>query len=469
LRPFLLRRLKKDVEVDLPDKSEYVVKCSMSAVQSRLYSQMLNFGTLFRGARTDGTGNGSKSSFNNTIMQLRKICNHPFVFDEVETRINPTSTNNNLLYRSAGKFELLDRILSKLLATDHKVLIFFQMTQIMTIMQDFLEWRGIPSLRLDGSTADDDRREYMRIFSLPDTQFKVFLLSTRAGGQGLNLQTADTVIIFDSDWNPSADAQATDRAHRIGQTKEVRVLRLVTRGTVEESILARAEYKRDLDGKVIQAGKFDNKTSVEESEQILRSLLKAEEAAEAEEAEDMSNSDEEINDMLARGDEERVIFARMDKERIARELQEWRDAGNSGPPPERLITDSELPDEYLHDYDPAEERRKADEAMKDKARIRKRVYYDDGLSEEQWLDALEDDNIDVDDVIRGKRERQERRRKTRENKMLQDHLRGKVGDGTTATDDEDTAEEEEEDAASAGMNTPSKRGRKPRAGSSAQS
>ncbi|KAJ1746419.1 ATP-dependent DNA helicase Snf21, partial [Coemansia sp. RSA 990] len=468
LRPFLLRRLKKDVEVDLPDKIEHVIKCSMSAVQSRLYSQMLRFGTLFRGVKTDGTGGGSRSSFNNTIMQLRKICNHPFVFDEVETRINPTSTNNNLLYRAAGKFELLDRVLAKLLATNHKVLIFFQMTQIMTIMQDFLEWRGIASLRLDGSTSDDDRREYMRIFNAPDTVFKVFLLSTRAGGQGLNLQTADTVIIFDSDWNPSADAQAMDRAHRIGQKNEVRILRLITRGTVEENILARAEYKRDLDGKVIQAGKFDNKTTLEESEKILRSLLKAEEAAEAEEAEDMSNSDEEINDMLARSDEERVIFARMDKERIARELQEWRNAGNTGPPPERLLTESELPEEYLHDYDPAEERRKAEAAMQDKARTRKRVFYDDGLSEEQWLDALEDDNIDLDEVIRKKREKQERRRKKREEKMLQDHLRGKAGDSAVTTDDDDSADDDA-GVDMADLVTPSKRGRKRRTGSSATS
>ncbi|KAJ2357646.1 ATP-dependent DNA helicase Snf21 [Coemansia sp. RSA 2618] len=417
LRPFLLRRLKKDVEVDLPDKVEHVIKCSMSAVQSRLYSQMLRFGTLFRGAYANKPGGSSKTALRNRLMQLRKICNHPFVFDEVETRINPTSTNNNLLYRTAGKFELLDRILAKLLATDHKVLIFFQMTQIMTIMQDFLEWRGIPSLSLDGSTPSDTRREYMHIFSQPDSKFKVFLLSTHAGGQGLNLQAADTVIIFDPDWNPSQDAQAMDRAHRIGQKNEVRILQLITQNSVEEQILARAEYKRNLDGKVIQAGKFDNKTPAEESEQMLRSLLKSEESQETEEIEDTSNSDEEINAMLARSDEERVIFARIDKERAAREQQEWQSAGNAGPPPERLLMESELPEEYLHDYDPVEEQRKADEAMQDKARTRKRVHYDDGLSEEQWLKALEDDNVDVNDVAHKKREAQKRRRKNREDKQ----------------------------------------------------
>ncbi|KAJ2599291.1 ATP-dependent DNA helicase Snf21 [Coemansia sp. RSA 1721] len=452
LRPFLLRRLKKDVEVDLLDKVEHVVRCSMSALQSRLYHQMLRFGTLFRTIDVDGTGKTGKASFNNTIVQLRKICNHPFVFEQVESRINPLGVNNSLLFRTAGKFELLDRVLSKLLATGHKVLVFFQMTQIMTIMQDFLDWRGIRCLRLDGSTSDDDRRKYMHDFNEPDSPFKVFLLSTRAGGQGLNLQTADTVVIFDSDWNPSADAQAMDRAHRIGQKNEVRILRLITRGSVEEDILARAEYKRDLDGKVIQAGKFDNKTSAEERERLLRALLKAEEAeVEAQgDKEDTANLDDEVNDMIARSDEERVIFERMDRERNELELAEWRDAGHTGPPPERLYTESELPAEYLEDYDPAEERRLDEESTRDRARVTKRVYYDDGLSEEQWLDALEDDNANLDDLIQEKRERLERKRKRHERRLLKQHLKGQLGeagaDGSVAdivSDDTTDGDDEE--------------------------
>ncbi|KAJ1958911.1 ATP-dependent DNA helicase Snf21, partial [Dipsacomyces acuminosporus] len=460
LRPFLLRRLKKDVEVDLPDKIEHVIKCSMSAVQSRLYHQMRKFGTLFRGVESDkhGGSRSSQSSLNNTIMQLRKICNHPFVYDEVEGRINPSRTNNNLLYRTAGKFELLDRVLAKLLATNHKVLIFFQMTQVMTIMEDFLTWRGIRSLRLDGSTSDEVRREHMHVFNAPDSPFKVFLLSTRAGGQGLNLQTADTVVIFDSDWNPSADAQAMDRAHRIGQKNEVRILRLITHNSVEETILSRAEFKRDLDGKVIQAGKFDNKSTAEERESFLRSLLKADDNDADSDTEDLANSDEELNDMLARSDEERMVFARMDEERSARELKEWQDAGNSGSPPDRLFTDSELPEEYRHDYDPVEERRKKEEeATRDKSRHTKRVYYDDGLSEEQWLDALEDDDVDIDEVIAKKREKQDRLRKRREEKLLQQHLRSKLGDGEAGMDDSGQISEAASEPLPDG--TPRKRGR----------
>ncbi|KAJ2832016.1 ATP-dependent DNA helicase Snf21 [Coemansia furcata] len=466
LRPFLLRRLKKDVEDDLPDKVEHVIWCGMSAVQSRLYHQMLKFGTLFRGVQMDSSGRlgtrKSQASFNNTIVQLRKICNHPFVFEQVESHVNPTSVTDSLIYHSAGKFELLGRMLAKLLATGHRVLIFFQMTQIMTIMQDFLEWRGIRSLRLDGSTSDDEHHEYMRAFNAPNSQYQVFLLSTHTGGQGLNLQTADTVVIFDSDWNPSADAQAMDRAHRIGQTKEVRILRLITRGTIEENILARAEFKRNLDGKVIQAGMFDNKTLDVEREVFLRSLLQSEEGenGNAKDSDDMPNSDEELNDMLARSDEERVIFARMDKERAAQELQQWRNAGHTDNAPEHLMTRGELPEEYLRDYNPVEERRQAEEeATRDKSRKTKRVYYDDGLSEEQWLDALEDDNVDLDAYIAMNRERQGRKRKRQEEKQLQQHLRSKLGKGDGSVDIENGSNGDDDETFVGGasqLGTPSK-------------
>ncbi|KAJ2824445.1 ATP-dependent DNA helicase Snf21, partial [Coemansia sp. 'formosensis'] len=215
-----------------------------------------------------------------------------------------------------------------------------------------------------------------------------------------------------------------------------------------ENILARAEFKRDLDGKVIQAGKFDNKTSDVEREVFLRSLLRSEEGedGDAKDADDTANSDEELNDMLARSDEERVIFARMDKERAAQELQQWRDAGHTGNAPERLMTEGELPEEYLRDYDPVEERRQAEEeATRDKSRKTKRVYYDDGLSEEQWLDALEDDNVDLDDYIVKKRERQERKRKRQEEKLLQQHLRSKLGEGDGSVDVENDSNSDDDD------------------------
>ncbi|RKP40310.1 SNF2 family N-terminal domain-containing protein, partial [Dimargaris cristalligena] len=403
LRPFLLRRLKKDVESELPDKVEHVIRCRQSALQSSLYSQFVKHGMLFTGEKEKGKG---VKGLSNTVMQLRKLVNHPFVFEEVENQVNPTHTNNTLLYRTSGKFELLDRVLPKLFGTGHRVLMFFQMTQVITIMEDYLQLRGWRYLRLDGSTKHEDRSLMLRQFNAPDSPYVIFLLSTRAGGLGLNLQTADTVIIFDSDWNPHQDLQAQDRAHRIGQTKEVRILRLITEKSIEESILARAQYKLDMDGKVIQAGKFDNKSTAEEREAFLRSLLEVD--TEEADVEEDGYEDEELNEILARGPDELDAFKRIDDERKARELAEWRALGNTGDPPERLMTLAEVPQLYLQEYDVDAEKKELAN-LERKNRVRSAVHYDDVLSEEQWLDAIEEGN-DVDELSRKKRESRERRR-----------------------------------------------------------
>jgi ATP-dependent helicase STH1/SNF2 len=193
LRPFLLRRLKKDVESELPDKVETVIKCPMSALQLRLTEQIRN-----RKYNTEAFG--KKKSLNNLVMQFRKICNHPYVFSEVEDALNPMSVTDRNLFRVAGKFEMLDRILPKLQALDHRVLMFFQMTEVMNIMEDYLRWKGMSYLRLDGTTKADDRTAMLHAFNRGENPPFLFLLSTRAGGLGLNLQSADTVIIYDSDW-----------------------------------------------------------------------------------------------------------------------------------------------------------------------------------------------------------------------------------------------------------------------------
>ena len=125
----------------------------------------------------------------------------------------------------------------------------------------YFDYRGYRFLRLDGSTKAGERAEYTRLFNMPDSEYFLFMLSTRAGGLGMNLQTADTVILFDSDWNPQIDLQAQDRAHRIGQKNEVRVLRFITADSVEEDILSRANHKLDVDRKIIQAGMFNDRSS----------------------------------------------------------------------------------------------------------------------------------------------------------------------------------------------------------------
>ncbi|KAJ5958283.1 uncharacterized protein N7479_005433 [Penicillium vulpinum] len=400
LRPFLLRRLKKDVEKDLPDKQERVIKCRFSALQAKLYKQLVTHNKM---AVTDGKGGKTgMRGLSNMLMQLRKLCNHPFVFEPVEDQMNPTRVSNDLLWRTAGKFELLDRVLPKFRATGHRVLMFFQMTQIMNIMEDFLRLRGMKYLRLDGSTKSDDRSELLRQFNAPGSDYFCFLLSTRAGGLGLNLQTADTVIIYDSDWNPHQDLQAQDRAHRIGQKNEVRILRLISSNSVEEKILERAQFKLDMDGKVIQAGKFDNKSTNEERDALLRTLLDTAEAAEQIGDHDEMD-DDELNEIMARSEEEIPIFQEIDRQRIA------NDQYGPGHRYPRLMCEQELPEIYMQEDNPVTEEVEIEVTGRG-ARERKVTKYDDGLTEEQWLMAVDADDDTIEEAIARKEARVERRK-----------------------------------------------------------
>lgn len=396
LRPFLLRRLKKEVESQLPDKVEYVVKCDMSALQRIVYRHMQNKGVLLTdGSEKDKKGKGGAKTLLNSIMQLRKICNHPFMFQQIEeafaehTGSTDGLVNGNDVYRSSGKFELLDRILPKLKATNHRVLLFCQMTSLMTIMEDYFNYRGFKYLRLDGTTKADDRGELLKVFNAAESEVFIFMLSTRAGGLGLNLQTADTVIIFDSDWNPQQDLQAQDRAHRIGQKNEVRVLRLVSVNSVEERILAAAKFKLNLDEKVIQAGMFDNKSTGTERRQFLQAILQTDEGDEEEDENEVPD-DETINQMIARNEEEFESFQKMDLDRRREE------AKNPKRKP-RLMEEDELPHWLLKDD--AEVERLTNDDEEDKifgrgSRQRKEVDYTDQLNEREFLQAIEDGNYE---------------------------------------------------------------------------
>ena len=435
LRPFLLRRLKKDVEKDLPDKLEKVIKCRFSALQAKLYTQLMNHQHL---AVDDGKG-GSKSmrGLSNMLMQLRKLCNHPFVFEAVEDQMNPDRMTNDLLWRTAGKFELLDRILPKFRASGHRVLMFFQMTQIMNIMEDFLRLRGMDYLRLDGSTKSDDRSDLLAKFNAPGSPYFCFLLSTRAGGLGLNLQTADTVIIYDSDWNPHQDLQAQDRAHRIGQKNEVRILRLISSNSVEEKILERANFKLDMDGKVIQAGKFDNKSTTEEREALLKTLVATAEAAE-QLADQEEMDDDDLNDIMARSPDELEMFQRIDSERIK------NDEYGPGRRLNRLMGEDELPDIYLQESNPMAE--PIEEIAGRGARERTSIKYDDGLTEEQWLEAVDNSDDNIEDAVARKQSRIEKRNTNKEK-------RARKANGFQSSPDPSRESSE--------VPLPKKRGRKP--------
>ena len=214
-------------------------------------------------------------SMNNTLMQLRKICNHPYLFFTEGWDIDAN------MIKCSGKFQLLDRMLPKLKAGGHRVLIFTQMTQIMELISQYCNFRGYSHLLLSGSTPAEEREKNMYRWNSPDSPDFVFCLSTRAGGLGLNLASADTVVIFDSDWNPTADAQASDRAHRIGQKQEVRVFRLVSRNSVEETIVKAAAAKNSMSSIVVEAGGFDNVDRGEgedktDKRKMMESLLESE-------------------------------------------------------------------------------------------------------------------------------------------------------------------------------------------------
>ncbi|KAK5990117.1 Chromatin structure-remodeling complex subunit snf21 [Cladobotryum mycophilum] len=439
LRPFLLRRLKKDVEKDLPDKTEKVIKCKFSALQTKLHKQMVTHNKLVVGDAKGGK-TGSRG-LSNMIMQLRKLCNHPFVFDVVENVMNPLNISNDILWRTAGKFELLDRILPKYKATGHRVLMFFQMTAIMDIMEDYLRYRKYEYLRLDGTTKSDERSDLLRDFNHPESKYFLFLLSTRAGGLGLNLQTADTVIIYDSDWNPHQDLQAQDRAHRIGQKNEVRILRLIHSGSVEEKILERARFKLDMDGKVIQAGRFDNKSSETDRDAMLRTLLETGEAAESGEQEEME--DEELNMLLARSDSELEVFQKLDEER-RRDPIYGTVAGAKAKP--RLMVEEELPDIYLNEGNPISDDTE-DVILGRGARERTKVRYDDGLTEEQWLMAVDDDEDSPEAAAARKQARRDKRDSNRLKRMA---IMNSMDNSPSAS----RASTEE-------IETPKKRGRKP--------
>lgn len=427
LRPFLLRRLKKEVESQLPDKVEYIIKCDMSGLQRVLYSHMQSKGVLLTdGSEKGKQGKGGAKALMNTIMQLRKLCNHPFMFQHIEKAycdhvgIHGSVVIGPDLYRASGKFELLDRILPKLKATGHRVLLFCQMTQLMTIMEDYLGWRGFLYLRLDGTTKAEDRGELLRKFNSPESDYFVFLLSTRAGGLGLNLQSADTVIIFDSDWNPHQDLQAQDRAHRIGQKNEVRVLRLMTVNSVEERILAAARYKLNMDEKVIQAGMFDQKSTGSERQQFLKTILHQDEADDEEENE--VPDDETVNQMIARCETEFETFQKMDLER----RREDSKLGVDRRP--RLMEEQELPTWLVKEDEEVEKWTGEEEEERyygRGSRQRKEVDYTDSLTEKEWLKAI-DDGIEEEE----EEERKPVRKKFRKRRRKDEEDAASGGSGT---------------------------------------
>uniref|UniRef100_A0AAY4EH61 Proliferation-associated SNF2-like protein n=1 Tax=Denticeps clupeoides TaxID=299321 RepID=A0AAY4EH61_9TELE len=311
LTPFLLRRLKSDVTLEVPPKKEIVIYAPLTPLQEALYKAIADrsianmlgqdkavfkivFSCVSTGRprrRTRRTVDYSEVSagtasdlekcidklqkemdlrsvnvllpqdsqinlkLQNILMMLKRCCNHAYL---IQYPLNPATGEFRIdeeLVKASGKFLVLDRMLPELKKRGHKVLIFSQMTSLLDILMDYCYLRDYKYSRLDGKMKIAERDENIRKFS-EDPEIFLFLLSTRAGGLGINLTAADTVIIYDSDWNPQADLQAQDRCHRIGQTKPVLVYRLITANTIDQNILERASAKRKLEKMVIHKKKF---------------------------------------------------------------------------------------------------------------------------------------------------------------------------------------------------------------------
>ncbi|XP_065313155.1 uncharacterized protein LOC135922655 isoform X2 [Gordionus sp. m RMFG-2023] len=280
LRPMMLRRLKEDVEKSLAPKEETIIEVELTNIQKKYYRAILekNFEYLAKGT----SSSSNVPNLMNAMMELRKCCIHPYLIKGAEDKIlsEESLTNNppgeikeeksrlnnaiseetafKLLVNSSGKLVLIDKLLPKLKANGHKVLIFSQMVRCLDLLEDYLIYKRYPFERLDGRIRGDLRQAAIDRFCKKDSDRFVFLLCTRAGGLGINLTAADTCVIFDSDWNPQNDLQAQARCHRIGQSKRVQIYRLICRNTYEREMFDRAGKKLGLDKAVLQSMRMNS-------------------------------------------------------------------------------------------------------------------------------------------------------------------------------------------------------------------
>ncbi len=290
ISPFMLRRVKEDVAKDIPAKEETVIDVELTSIQKQYYRAIFEHNHAFLNM---GATRVTAPKLMNIQMELRKVCNHPCLLDGVEHREqdrvfkeylesgkfegkSPEEQqhimNEHLQVQTSGKMVLMDKLLPKLRQEGHKILVFSQMVKMLDLISEYCEFREYPYERLDGRVRGSDRQKSIDRFN-KEAQAFLFLLSTRAGGVGINLTAADICIIFDSDWNPQNDVQAQARCHRIGQTKDVRIYRLVTSRTFEQEMFDRASKKLGLEQAVL--GSFgqdedDDKPTSKEMEQLLK-------------------------------------------------------------------------------------------------------------------------------------------------------------------------------------------------------
>eukprot|EP00079_Xenopus_tropicalis_P027108 XP_012821319.1 PREDICTED: chromodomain-helicase-DNA-binding protein 4 isoform X2 [Xenopus tropicalis] len=414
LGPHMLRRLKADVFKNMPSKTELIVRVELSPMQKKYYKFILtrNFEAL------NARGGGNQVSLLNVVMDLKKCCNHPYLFP-VAAMEAPKMPNGmydgSALIKGAGKLLLLQKMLRKLKDDGHRVLIFSQMTKMLDLLEDFLEHEGYKYERIDGGITGNMRQEAIDRFNAPGAQQFCFLLSTRAGGLGINLATADTVVIYDSDWNPHNDIQAFSRAHRIGQNKKVMIYRFVTRASVEERITQVAKKKMMLTHLVVRPG-LGSKTgsmSKQELDDILKfgteELFKDEATEENKEGDDISvihYDDKAIARLLDRNQDETEDLVELQgmneylsSFKVAQYVVREEEMGDEEEVVREIIKQEESVDP---DYWEKLLRHHYEQQQEDLARnlgkgkrIRKQVNYNDGSQEDRdWQDDQSDNQSD---------------------------------------------------------------------------
>lgn len=408
LGPHLLRRLKTDVLKNMPSKSEFIVRVELSPMQKKYYKYILtrNFDAL-------NAKGGNQVSLLNIMMDLKKCCNHPYLFP-IAAQEAPRTQNNafegSALIKACGKLELLSKMLRHLFGSEHRVLIFSQMTKMLDILEDFMEAEGYKYERIDGGVTGSLRQDAIDRFNSKESQAFCFLLSTRAGGLGINLATADTVIIYDSDWNPHNDIQAFSRAHRIGQANKVMIFRFVTRNSVEERITQVAKKKMMLTHLVVRPG-LGNKggsMSKKEMDDILKfgtEELFKDEMADVSAEDRIVYDDKAVAQLLDRsqvGQEEKEMAMNeyLESFKVASYQTKGQDADEE-PETEILKQEAEHADpaywEKLlrHHYEQQQE--DLARTLGKGKRIRKQVNYNDAMNghdEEAWKENLSDFDSD---------------------------------------------------------------------------
>ncbi|XP_047460342.1 chromodomain-helicase-DNA-binding protein 4a isoform X1 [Mugil cephalus] len=416
LGPHMLRRLKADVFKHMPSKTELIVRVELSPMQKKYYKFILT--KNFEALNTKGGGN--QVSLLNVVMDLKKCCNHPYLFPAaaMEAPKMPNGMyDGQSLTKAAGKLLLLQKMMRKLKDGGHRVLIFSQMTKMLDLLEDFLENEGYKYERIDGGITGGMRQEAIDRFNAPGAQQFAFLLSTRAGGLGINLATADTVIIYDSDWNPHNDIQAFSRAHRIGQNRKVMIYRFVTKASVEERITQVAKKKMMLTHLVVRPGLGSKTGSM--SKQELDDILKfGTEELFKDEGEGLRSGENKEEDSSIIHYDDKAIDRLLDRNQDATddtELQSMNEYLSSFKVAQYVVKDEEEEEEEVQreiikqeesvdpDYWEKLLRHHYEQQQEDLARnlgkgkrIRKQVNYNDGSQEDRadWQDDQSDGQSD---------------------------------------------------------------------------